>query len=567
MTYRIPASTFITIALLATSSFATARPSTLINTNLQDDARGIGVSSQGDLTAICWNEGGGTNQVFVATSDGRGLSWSSGVRVDNDGFTKTSQVDSVFVSGSNIYVIWEANTGLFFNRSTDNGATFGTPIPLDIGPGTVTDWRVAYSADPGGDHIYVISSTAVADEDLYLTASHDDGATFSLAALVPSVGITGDVDTLAVAADGLTVHVAWDDNRSGRDSVYYQKSTDGGATFLPTDVSLGDNVSVEDSQDPLNIASSGSTVAVMWNEEPGGSGSEVIVANVSSDGGTTFAGSVTVGSYTSGVDDTDEGDIGIDPLTGTIIVVWEDDRTGSDQAYAATSTDGGLTFSGDTSVSANGAEKPTIHPGLLGHAAILWESTGNPRTVESSLSRDGGVTWSSSMPVSDNPGFADFVTGGYNPLYHNFIAGWASLDASNLQLFAGGFRPQTLTPVGSFTPGGQVSFSVSEFPSGESGFTFGILISGTPGNFLLPLGDGRNTGLASDGFLQRSTAQIPGLLSGSIDSTGMGSTPTFSIPGNVQPGTQLHCVAVSFMTGGGSPVIGSLTDRVLVTIQ
>lgn len=555
---------------LSSAGFAISpRSSVLVNTNLTDDARGIAVASDGELSAICWNEGGSTNQVFVATSDGRGLAWSSPIRVDADAFTKITQIDSLFVVGDNLYVVWEANSSLSFARSIDRGASFSSPTPLDAGPGNVRDWRVAVSPDPSGDHLYVLSSTAVGDEDLYLTASHDDGATFSTAVLVPSVGTTGDVDALAISADGLVAHIVWDDNRSGRDSVYYQKTTDGGSTFLLSDLSLGDNVGVEDSQDPLSIASRGSTVAVFWNEEPMGTGNEVVIVNTSVDGGATFQGGVTVGDYTPGTDDTDEGAIGIDPCTNHIIAVWEDDRTGSDQAYGVISSDFGVSFGSDVQLSVNGAEKPLVLTSTagFGDVVVLWESTGVPRTLEAAHSRDGGAQFSSAVTVSDNPGFVDFPTGAENSLYRNFIHGWASLEGSSLKLYAGGFRPQALLPVGSFTPGGNASFDVSGFSLAENGFSFGVLISASPGSFTLPLGDGRNTGLAADSFFARSTAQIPGILSGSIDLLGTGSTAQFRIPGSVSPGTTLHCVALAFQLGGGGPTIGNLTDRIAVVVE
>ena len=536
------------------------RPSTLINTNELDDSRGIGLASAGELTAVVWNEGGATNQVFVAVSDGRGLSWSAPLRVDADTSVKTTQQDSVFVSGDSVYVVWEADTAAFFSRSLDRGATFEPPVPLDIGPGSLRDWRVAVSPDAAGDHIYVLASTAVTDEDLFLTASHDGGSSFSAAILVPAVGSEGDVDALALAADGPNVHVAWDDNRSGRDAVYYQRSSDGGATFLAADVELGDDVGVEDSQDPVNVALLGSTVAVGWNEEPTGTGAETVVVNVSTDGGDTFQGAVTVGSYTVGVDDTDEGDISIN-ATGNVIVTWEDDRTGVDEAYVSVSTDGGATFGPDLQLSSNGAQNLAI---LAGGGAtsdlVFWESTTFPSTAESSFSRDGGLTWSASLRLSDNSGFVDFPTATRNALYGNYVHAWAALDLINLKLYGGGFRPQTLTPVGNFIPGEEVHFEVENYPSEDDGLPFGILLSGSDGELLLPLGDGRNTGLENDALLNASLGLIPGPLSGTIGPDGSGSTPSITLPAGFP--ADVRAIAISLDPGAPVPFV-TLTDVVI----
>ncbi len=496
------------LALSLVTSWALAqnpRPSVHVNSNPTDDAVYSSVGSDGDLVAVGWVEGGSTDQVFVAVSDGRALDFSSQVRVDTDSLTKFMQRDSVHCSGNNVYIVWEAGGALCFGRSTDGGATFGVPTVLPTGGGfTLRDWRVAVSKDPAGDHIYVAMSTAISNEDLFVVSSHDSGATFSGAVSVESV-TTGDVDALAVACDGLDVHVVWDDNRSGRDTMYYKKSVDGGATFPGADVSLGDNVGVEDSQDPAHIAVEQSIVAVLWNEEPSGSGNEVIEVNVSFDGGATFNGATTIGNYTPGTHDTDFGHIAIHPQNLAIIATWEDNRTGTDQAYSATFFGSGAAFV-ETAISTNGAEDPWIVVSDAAHhdAIITWESTATfPRVVETRLSTTSGNGWEPSIvTVSDNPGTVDFVTASYSALYANFVHAWSTRPQSTLELNVGGFRPQSVNAIGwndIHNPASTtLQWNIDGF--GSDFFAF-VLLSGGSGP--TPLGSGRLIDLNADfsGFI------------------------------------------------------------------
>jgi hypothetical protein len=125
--------------------------------------------------------------------------------------------------------------------------------------------------------------------------------------------------------------------------------------------------------------------------------------------------------------------------------------------------------------------------------------------------------------------------------------------------------------VGDFTAGSTCRFEVHNWSqelglAGGSSY-FGVLISASAGDFALPLGDGRNTGLAADGFLKTSLALIPGPLSGLI-TAGMGSTSEFTFPGagDIPPGTTLHCVGVGYELSPTAS-FSKLTDIVEVQVQ
>ena len=539
--------------LAGTLSAQTPRATVQVNTNPGANSGQISIDSRDDLTAVCWNDATG-EEVFVVTSDGRGINWGTPVRVDADSFGKKTELDAVHVSGTNVYVVYESNLGLWFTRSTDSGVTFSAPVSLDVGPGPITDWAVAMSPDDAGDHLYVLCSTKLADDDLFLTSSHDSGASFGSAVSVEASDTSGDVDELDIGSSGNVVHVAWDDNRSGADTVYYQRSIDGGATFLAADIELGDAVGVEDSAAPLRIAVRGNTVAAVWNEEPSGSGNEVIQANVSTNAGVTFSGPKTVGNYPLTAD-TEEGDVGIDHATGNVIVAWEDDRFGADRVFATASNDGGATWLTDTQLSTFDAEKPRVAAGGRG-TVVAWEETIFPRSAEASLTMDGGATWGQKVAVSDNPtDSADFVSVAWGDRYDNFVHAWTELNTSDINVHAGGFRPQTLAPQGWVVGATSVSFDLERF---DPAFGFGgVLLSSAPGTLPLPFGDGRDVGLLFDGLFLTSINLAFSSLGAAIGSGGTGSTP--QIPLTLPVGFAFYAVGYQFDFSGGVK-FGALTD-------
>ena len=161
----------------------------------------------------------------------------------------------------------------------------------------------------------------------------------------------------------------------------------------------------------------------------------------------------------------------------------------------------------------------------------------------------------------------DEFTMAFNGPYHNFLVPWLAGDYPINHVYAGGFRPQTLTPAGTFKAGKSVHFEVSHWPFEDP--SFGVLISDAKGSFRLPYGDLRETGLAPGPVLFGSIARIPGILSGTILWDRTGTTPQFTFPYSplFPPGTILYCEAVGFDSGVAPPALGAVTDIVPVTVE
>lgn len=200
----------------------------------------------------------------------------------------------------------------------------------------------------------------------------------------PVAGSCGD-GAVRIATSGAEVHVIYDAARGPGcvGNLYYNRSTDRGATWLATEVqvtTLGQDMFYGSSF----LAVAAGQVFVAWNERPGWT-----AFARSADGGVTW--NVASRRWQSGARFAVDG-------AGTVHVVW------NDSAYALwfnRSLDGGATWlSADVQLSSAGHAAELEASG--GRVFVSWSdrSTGVPR-LRFDRSLDGGLTWLPAQPLLD----------------------------------------------------------------------------------------------------------------------------------------------------------------------
>ncbi len=192
---------------------------------------------QSNITAEC-------AIMFSRSLDG-GMTFSTPLNVSNDP-TECAQFPQMFVDSTGMLnLAWTTlgrssdNNGpltnpneLYFARSTDQGATFSTPVPLvginqftGMGPdaSAVGDPQIAVEAN--GAIAVVFDAATTTDLIALFTRSTDGGATFG----TPVTLATGGANSPTIAIDSCGgIDVAW----AGGSDVFFTRSTDG-ATFAP----------------------------------------------------------------------------------------------------------------------------------------------------------------------------------------------------------------------------------------------------------------------------------------------------------------------------------------------
>ncbi len=202
----------------------------------------------------------------------------------------------------------------------------------------------------------------------------------------------GFVGAPSIVADGEHVHVAWDENRNTLDAIYYSRSVDGGSTWLP-DVPL--SVSTLDLQtfEP-ELAVSGSTVCAVWTDRL----NNVVDVrfNRSSDGGQTWLPTpLRVSSAPPGGPNAFAPEIHVDG--STVHVVWADERAGQSQIFVRTSLDGGVNWTGPEQAIGTGR-----FPELAVVGSTLYVVWYDFNDIYFGRSLDNGVMWSTPVQVDDD---------------------------------------------------------------------------------------------------------------------------------------------------------------------
>ena len=455
-------------SLLATASLVLAsgawaqNPRAVEEIDLNTNSAHPSVASSGGFAATAYVDDTSA-EVLVTMSNDNGLTWSTPEVISSAVGTKTVEAWSVHVIGNQVFVGYENDPGnddVYFNYF--DGAVWTGEQYIDKGfpegAGVERDWRMDVSQGTSGINIVFAFGTEPdvggTNEDLYVTSSQDGGVNFGSAVYVPSTPAQAeDVDDIRVAVEGDDAYVVWADDRSGLNDMFMQKSTDGGATWttFATEKQI-DQDATGDAQFGMDLDVNGSTVGIVWNEERPDGGNEQLRGVVSTDGGTTLGSDLLVGNYTPVTDDVDNPVVAV-AQNGNVVACWEDNRSGGDEIYVASTTDGGTSWNADALASkvGSGGGFPRATAGGASDTLGFGWGTGSlfPNQYESVYTLDGGVTFSSTLTLSDNPAAdVDFAEIAYDDVTENFVAPFLSDDSGVNDLYVSGYavcNPSTVT--------------------------------------------------------------------------------------------------------------------------
>jgi hypothetical protein len=306
---------------------------------------------------------------------------------------RSSKTGTIFLSSLT------ANLSLFVNsaqvnifRSTDNGATFNTP--MDASPGFVDGAEVAdkpwMAVDnypgPGYGNVYLAWSNfvvknngALTDNGIYLTRSTDDGQTWGPNGGVPIAVKSGSINVqganVTVGPDH-TVYVLWW-NFNTSENILMSKSTDQGQTF----------------SNPVIVT------RLITNSSGGSLG----------DLGLTYSNTNNSGFRTNAFPQA-----AVNAVTGDIYVVYNDEPKGGtkDKAdiFFTMSSDGGNTWSNPLRANDDTTTTDQWQPAIAvtpdgTHLFITWYDRRNDPTNDGLIDRYGVIGTISGHNVSFAPNF------------------------------------------------------------------------------------------------------------------------------------------------------------------
>jgi hypothetical protein len=252
-------------------------------------------------------------------------------------------------SGNDVYVVWQDFRNgwpdVYLNRSADGGVTWlAQDVRMDtdaLGAAMSLAPRVAV-APP---YVYVVwTDLRNGLADVYLRRSGDGGATWTAADArvdtdAPGAGSSSNP---VVTAVGSLAYVAWEDQRSGAPAIRLSRTADGGVTWLGTDLRLDTDVPGATASWRPVLYATANTVVAAWEDYRPGTGD--VRSNRSTDGGLTWLGSdvrlatdVAGAALSTGIVIAGSGQ--------NVFVAWQDLRNGAAyDVYLNASLDGGATW-------------------------------------------------------------------------------------------------------------------------------------------------------------------------------------------------------------------------------
>jgi hypothetical protein len=295
----------------STDGGQTFSPAKNISNSLSVESSVNSIAVSGNNVYVVWREGTFPNgQIFLATSTNAGQTFSPAKNISNT-VSNDAANPQIAISGNNVYVVWQQSNGeIFFTTSTNAGQTFSPAKNISNTAAESSEPDIAVS----GNNVYVVWIELINSKyEVFLSTSTNAGQTFSTAKNISNTTGASIGPSIEVSANN--VYIVWTeaDELTQPGEIFFTTSTNAGQTFTTPK-----NISNSPSEDSAfeSIAASGSNIYVIWRE--GSIFLNEIVITTSTNGGQTFTTPTNI-SNTAGGGISFNIDIAIDSGQNTTI--------------------------------------------------------------------------------------------------------------------------------------------------------------------------------------------------------------------------------------------------------
>lgn len=366
----------------------------------------------------------------------------------------TNETDSldpnVATDGTNVYVAYvdtdstNADTDVFFTRSTDGGANFDTPYIIDTVNTDEADTNkydenvVSTAANnksvqiaTSGNNVYVVweeNDPDAADTDIYIAVNTSNGASgsWTISELSDSLADSASSEP-KLSVSGANVYVVWRDDISAETNIYLSRSIDSGANFIAPQ-----KVSTTTDSDLPEVVSTGNSVYILWIDSTG-------------DDSILFRGSHDKGATLASIEDLDldstnaKSAIALAVSGSTVHAIWVE-ATDNDLFYRGITDNGDGTFTlvpSSSLVTVRDGSSALVESTITATGTsvhVVWREAAGDLEIFHSRSIDNGATFGSPTNISDDADFS--ITPQILMTGTNLYIAWGTLvSGSDLDLF------------------------------------------------------------------------------------------------------------------------------------
>ncbi|HEY5125563.1 MAG TPA: exo-alpha-sialidase [Ignavibacteria bacterium] len=329
--------------------------------------------------------------------------WSDDIRLTNapdTSIANNSHAKLIASNGNMVHTVWwdkRDGNREIYYKRSTNG---GVSWEQDTRLTNNTAWSWYPSIAVSGLNVHVVwMDFRDGFQELYYKRSTDEGITWGTDTRL-TIHTTGFAASPSIAVSGQDIHVFWHDSRDGGYAeIYYKKSTDAGMTWS-ADMRL--------TNDPAfsffpSCAVIGSLLHVAWCDAR--NGYYQVFYKRSTDGGVNWKVDTSLTNTISN----SYFNLHLSAEGSFTHVVWHDNRDGNYEIYYKRTTDGGMTWGADTRLTNNPAS--SMYPSVVvsgSNVHIAWrdDRDGN-NEVYYKLSTNGGVTWGADTRLTYDPSISE----------------------------------------------------------------------------------------------------------------------------------------------------------------
>lgn len=191
-----------------------------------ESAPKISISNLGTL-AVVWRDGGCSNkgEIYFSLSTDQGAQWSTPVNISNSIYAESTLPDVIFDYSANIFVAWKddvsANAEIFFSKSSNNGATWTSPLNISNDAGFSRS--PSLKVDLAGNINAVWMDQTPGNFEVYYSRSTDTGNTWSTPVNASNTSLDSQNPKLALNTAGY-IFIVWIDKTPGNPDIFFGRS-------------------------------------------------------------------------------------------------------------------------------------------------------------------------------------------------------------------------------------------------------------------------------------------------------------------------------------------------------
>ncbi len=200
----------------------------------------------------------GGGNIVSSYSINSGASWSDSQLLEMG--SEEADSPQIAMSGNNAVAVWQQSSSVYSNYSSDGGATWGDSQLLEQGNGGASSPQIAINSDTA---VAVWQQYDGPVYSIYSNYSSDGGATWHDSQLLEMDNDWAFSPQIAINSD--TAVAVWKQYDGTANSIYFNYSSDGGATWHDSQLIEQDNGEASSPQ----VAMSGNNAVAVWQQDDG----------------------------------------------------------------------------------------------------------------------------------------------------------------------------------------------------------------------------------------------------------------------------------------------------------